>query len=68
MERIADDIDRADDIIGAVDPDDVRSLATALAVDGAIWSDERHFEEQAHVEVVTTSAMVERHDATRTVG
>ena len=39
-----------------VKTDDVRSPA----VDGAIWSDDRHFEAQDLVPVVTTPAMVER--------
>jgi len=68
MRRIVDDIDRANEAIGVVDPDDVLYLATALAVDGAIWSDDRHFEEQDLVPVVTTPAMVERLDTAETAG
>lgn len=37
-----------------VDPDDVIFLAAALAVDGGIWSDDRHLREQDLVPVVTT--------------
>ncbi len=60
LPRIVDDIDAAAEAIGGVDPDDVLYLATALAVDGAIWSDDRDFHEQALVPVVTTPDMVER--------
>jgi predicted nucleic acid-binding protein len=31
------------DALGTIDPDDVIFLATALAVDGAIWSDDSDF-------------------------
>jgi len=44
----------AENALADVDPDDVIFLATALAADGTIWSDDRHFREQDLVPVVTT--------------
>jgi predicted nucleic acid-binding protein len=48
------------DALGTIDPDDVIFLATALAVDGAIWSDDSDFRKQDLVPVVTTSDLIER--------
>jgi predicted nucleic acid-binding protein len=55
-------IDRADDAIGAVDPDDVLYLACALARDAAIWSDDADFSEQELVAVYGTSEVVAAFD------
>lgn len=57
-------IDRADDAIGAVDPDDVLYLACALARDAGIWSDDADFDEQELVPVYGTSAVVAASDTT----
>lgn len=46
-----------------IDPDDVIFLATALAVDGGIWSDDRHFRKQNLVPVVTTEDVFRAFDA-----
>lgn len=51
----------AADALADVDPDDVIFLATALAVDGTIWSDDADFQEQALVPVVTTGEVVEEY-------
>lgn len=44
--------------IGDTDPDDVPYLATALAIDAAVWSDDGDFTKQSQVEVYTTSDIV----------
>lgn len=49
----------AKDALGETDPDDVIFLSTALAVDGAVWSDDRHFQEQDLVPVLTTEDVLE---------
>jgi hypothetical protein len=41
----------------------VISLATALTVDGAIWSDDGDFEKQDLVPVVTASDLIERRES-----
>lgn len=46
------------DELADVDPDDVIFLAAALAVDGGIWSDDRHLRNQDLVPVVTTGDVV----------
>jgi len=43
-----------------INQDDVIFLATALAVGGAIWSDDGDFRKQDLVPVVTTSDLIER--------
>lgn len=55
----------AADTLAEVDPDDVIFLATALAVDGGIWSDDRHFREQDLVPMVTTEDVLREFDAGR---
>lgn len=57
-------IDRADDAIGAVDPDDVLYLACALARDAGIWSDDTDFAEQELVPVYGTSEVATAFDTT----
>lgn len=54
--------DDAENALVEIDPDDVIFLATALAVDGAIWSDDRHFQEQDRVPVVTTEDVIDEFD------
>ena len=51
------------DALGDVDQDDVIFLATALAVDGTIWSDDGDFEKQTLVPVVTASDLTERRES-----
>ncbi len=54
-----DYMEEANRLMGAVDPDDVPVLATALSLkcDG-IWSDDRHFEKQRQVKVWKTRELV----------
>ena len=58
-EIVHDEIDRAEDAIADIDPDDVLYLACALARDAAIWSDDSDFEEQSLVQVYKTNEIVE---------
>lgn len=51
--------DEAVDALADVDPDDVIFLATALAVEGTIWSDDKDFQKQDLVPVVTTGEVIE---------
>ena len=51
-------INIADEAIGDTDKKDVPFLALALEKDAAIWSDDRHFEDQDKVEVWKTEDMV----------
>jgi predicted nucleic acid-binding protein len=55
--------DPAANAMGDVDPDDVIFLATALAVGGAIWSDDLHFREQNLVPVVATRDVMDEVDS-----
>ena len=52
-------IDEAREAIGETDPDDVLYVATALARDADIWSDDSDFEEQNVVEVYSTSDVID---------
>ncbi len=45
----------ASDIIGKIDKDDIIFIATALAFNCAIWSDDEHFQKQDRVKVFRTS-------------
>ena len=51
-------INIADEAIGDTDKKDVPFLALALEKDAAIWSDDRHFDDQDKVEVWKTEDMV----------
>lgn len=55
--------EEAEAALADVDPDDVIFLATAMAVDGVIWSDDRHFQDQDLVPVVTTEDVVDEFEA-----
>lgn len=51
-------INIADEAIGDTDKKDVPFLALALEKDAAIWSDDKHFDDQDKVEVWKTEDMV----------
>ena len=55
-------IERADEVIGDTDPDDVLYLARAIAQDAAIWSDDTDFDDQRLVEVYSTSDVIDSFD------
>src|SRR3989344_5201127 len=44
----------AEKIIGDIDKDDVQFIALALAFNCPIWSDDRHFQKQNKIKVITT--------------
>jgi len=48
----------ANEIIGKIDPDDKLFIATALAFNCPIWSDDKHFKKQDRVKVFTTKEIV----------
>ncbi|MBS3085844.1 PIN domain-containing protein [Candidatus Pacearchaeota archaeon] len=50
--------EQAFDIIGKTDEDDVLFIATALAYDATIWSDDKHFQQQKKVKILTTKDMM----------
>ena len=51
--------DKANEIIGSIDVDDVIFIATALAFpDAIIWSEDKHFLKQKSVKVLTTRDLV----------
>ncbi len=55
-------IERADNVIGHTDPDDVLYLACAIATDAAVWSDDSDFDEQNLVETYPTSDVINSFD------
>lgn len=50
--------EQAFNIIGNIDKDDVIFIATALAFDCPIWSDDRHLQEQDKIKILTTKDMI----------
>ncbi len=44
-------------IIGKIDKDDVQFIATALAFNCPIWSNDKHFQKQNKIKVFTTKEM-----------
>ena len=50
--------EEADEIIGNIDKDDVIFIATALAFSCFIWSNDKHFQKQNTVKVLTTKDML----------
>ncbi|MBU4087014.1 MAG: hypothetical protein KKB21_05560 [Nanoarchaeota archaeon] len=54
---ILDFICEADKIIGKIDKDDSVFIATALAFNCSIWSDDKHLKKQDKVRVFTTKEM-----------
>lgn len=49
---------QADEIMEKIDKDDVIFIATALAFNCQIWSDDVHFQKQKIVKVLTTKDMI----------
>jgi len=50
---------QAFDIIGKIDEDDVIFIATALAYNASIWSDDTDFKKQDKIKILTTKEIVE---------
>lgn len=57
-EEIINYRNQAFDIIGNIDKDDIIFIATALAYDATIWSDDRHFQKQNKIRILTTKDLV----------
>jgi len=51
--------EEADRIIGRIDKEDTIFIATALAFNCPVWSDDKHFKQQQIVKVLTTKDMME---------
>jgi predicted nucleic acid-binding protein len=60
-EEILDYKNQAFDIIGKIDEDDVIFIATALACNAVIWSDDSDFQKQNIVKISTTFEMVKNY-------
>jgi predicted nucleic acid-binding protein len=52
--------ERARRIIGHIDKDDVTFVATALAFNCAIWSDDNHFQMQKEIRIYATREIIEK--------
>lgn len=50
---------RASEIIEKIDPEDVIFIATALAFNAAIWSNDKHFKKQKIIRVLTTKELLD---------
>mgnify|MGYP001603034803 CR=1 FL=1 len=50
---------QADEIMKDIDPDDVIFIATALACNALIWSDDEHFQKQNTIKVLKTKDLVD---------
>lgn len=61
-EEFEDHLERADELIGKTDPDDVPFLALALYLDADVWSDDTDFEDQDEVTVWKTHELVNHLD------
>ena len=48
----------AENIIGHIDKDDVQFIATALALNAVIWSDDKHFQKQKIIKILKTKDVV----------
>ena len=58
--RFADSLDKANNLIGKIDINDVVFLACALSLNLEIWSDDKHFQKQNEVKVLTTQEFIKR--------
>lgn len=53
-EKILDYREEANEIMSKIDPDDAMFIATALAFDALIWSDDKHLKMQNKIKVLNT--------------
>lgn len=61
-EEVWDYYEEACKIMDKIDPGDTIYLATALAMDALIWSDDKHFKKQSKIKVLTTEEIIELTD------
>lgn len=52
--------EQAFNIMGSIDKDDVQFIATALAFNCPVWSDDNHFQKQNKVKILTTKDMLNK--------
>lgn len=50
---------QADKIIGKIDKDDILFIATALRCNALIWSDDKHFQHQNKIRILTTQEILD---------
>ncbi|MCX6742246.1 MAG: PIN domain-containing protein [Candidatus Pacearchaeota archaeon] len=50
--------EKAIQIISKIDPNDVQFIATALAFNCPVWSDDKHFKKQKAVRIFTTKEII----------
>lgn len=48
----------AEEIMGKIDNDDVQFIATAIAFNSLIWSNDNHFKKQNKIKVLTTKEII----------
>jgi len=58
--QFTDSLDMANNLIGKIDINDVVFLACALSLNLEIWSDDKHFQKQNEVKVLTTQEFIKR--------
>lgn len=59
-DKITNNLEEAKNIMLKIDPNDVVFIAVSLAVkDSIIWSDDRHFQKQSEIKIITTKEMIQ---------
>ncbi len=59
-DKFADCLNEANNLMGRVDEDDVVFLACAIALNIPIWSDDKHFQEQKKIKILTSQEFIKR--------
>lgn len=60
-EEYENELDKAEEILGDQDIKDIPFLAVAIHKDCKIWSNDKDFQEQNEIEIITTEEMIEEH-------
>ena len=58
-EQTIDYRQQAKEVMDSIDSDDSIFIATALALNCPIWSDDRHFQQQNKIKIFTTKEIIE---------
>ena len=58
-EFLLDYNNQAENIMGKVDKDDVIFIAAALSLNCPIWSDDKHFQKQKEIKILTTKDILD---------
>jgi len=61
-EDLKEHLEKADKELGEIDKDDVIFLAAALSINGSIWSDDKHLQQQNQIPVYTTTQIIKQTD------